>query len=446
MLRLDSEGIDLLERLEYMKGTCFVAILVFISVAIFSPAIAQQTVPTTAPLSLQDCINIAFQNQADVIVAQNNVVISKAKATQARGAYWPQISVENNAFVLGSGGGLTQYNTGTALVVTQNIFDGGLREAQNSAAKYGIRQNQAGLTRTTQTVAYSVTKAYYDALRSKRLATVAAKSVKYNEGLRDMVQTRIKLGDAAEVDVLPVEAQLANAQVTYLTAQNQVNTSLIQLQNVMGLSPTPNFDIADSDGAPSSVDVKPLDKYMIAAVMTRPDVSEAAASIGAAKASVRSAKIQMYPRPVISGQYQAGIAGPNKTSAQMVGGIQFDLFNGGANRATLRQARANQANAEQLSKQVIKDIQAQVQQAYLNLASSKERLNASTIGLNAAQRNYDVQSARYKQGLAIPLDLINAELQVVTAQTNDVQARYDYYVAVAQLEYAVGDGGQSGTK
>ena len=65
----------------------------------------------------------------------------------------------------------------------------------------------------------------------------------------------------------------------------------------------------------------------------------------------------------------------------------------------------------------------------------------SPVSLQAAQKNYDAQQDRYKQGLAIPLDLLNAQVDVATAQSNAIQARYDYYTSYAQLEYAIGKQG-----
>ena len=160
------------------------------------------------------------------------------------------------------------------------------------------------------------------------------------------------------------------------------------------------------------------------------------------RASVRSAKINLWPRPVITGQYQRQISGGFTSSGgQVMGGFAFDLFNGGANRAAYQEAKAQQLNAEQREKQIYKDIQVQVEEAYLNLTSSKDRLAASETSLAASQKNYDVQKERYNQGLAITLDLLNAELQLTTAQTNEVQARYDYYTAISQMEYAVGKQG-----
>jgi len=392
----------------------------------------------SGPLSLQDCIKIAMQNQIDVLTAQTSVITAKSRADQAKSNYFPQLSIQNNAFQFGSQSVLSRVTTGTALSLNQNIFDGGLREANVTSAHYGLKQNSARLTRTTQTVAFNVTKAYYDVLRAKRLAEVAEANVKYTEGLKEQVETRAQLGDAAAVDVLPVEAQLAATRVNLLSAKNTVRTSALSLESGMGLAPMPGFDVQDV-GIITEPEVGILQEYVKQAETSRPDVTATKAGTGSARASVRSARINLWPRPTITGQYQRQISGGFTTSGtQIVGGFVFDLFNGGANRAAYREAQALRINAQQQETQIYKDIQVQVEEAYLNLTSSKERLAATQASLAAAQKNYEVQKERYNQGLAITLDLLNAELQLITAQTNEVQALYDYYTAISQMDYAVG--------
>jgi len=389
-------------------------------------------------LSLEQCIQLAMRNQLDVILAQNNVTVAKSRAAQARSAYFPQLSIQNNAFVTGSGSVLSKATTGTAFNITQSIFDGGLREANVLSARYGIAQNTARLTRTIQTVTFNVTKAYYEVLRAKQLAVVAESNVKYTEELRKQVMARIEVQEAAKVDVLPVEAQLANARVNLVSAQNAVRIAALELRRAMGVAPQESFDILPVEPV-TSVEVKSLDEYVSAALGARPDIAETKAISGAARASVRAARINLYPRPVITGQYQRQIQGGFTTSGtQIIGGIVFDLFNGGANRAAYKEAVALQANAAQQEAQIVKDVALEVEEAYLNLTSSKERLDAAKVGLEAARTNYEVQKERYDEGLAVTLDLLNAEVQLTTAEANEVQARYDYYTALAQLDYAIG--------
>lgn len=412
---------------------------------ICTPVVAQQA-GETAPFTLQQCLDLAMANQTDVITARNNLTIAKGRSAEALAQYLPQLSIQNNAFQWGTESVLSRVTTGTALNISQNVFDGGLREATNMQARYGVAQSQASLTRAIQTTIYNVTRAYYDALRSKHLADVAQTTVTYNEELLKQVQAAAEQGTAARADVLPVEAQLANARVNLIAAKNNVKTSLLALQTAIGLAPKPGFDITDVEEPPRA-EIQPLEVYIKQAMAARPEIVQAKAGVGAARASLRSARINLYPRPVINAEYQKGIEGGFTTSGgQMVGGIVFDLFNGGANRAAYREAQASAANAAQAEKQIMRDIPTQIEEAYLNLTSSKERLDASDIGLKAAQLNYDAQRERYALGSGTVLDTLNAQVQLTTAQSNAVQARYDYYTAIAQMNYAIGSQGGSNGK
>jgi hypothetical protein len=105
-----------------------------------------------------------------------------------------------------------------------------LQAAQDDLVEIAKKQYDATLIRTQQTVVDTVTKAYLELLRAQGLADVANQRVVYIEGQQKMIKARVEAGDAAEVDVFPIDAQLANAHVDQLTAKNTVRTSAIQLQ------------------------------------------------------------------------------------------------------------------------------------------------------------------------------------------------------------------------
>lgn len=425
------------KKMVTMKEIKFIIPIMLLSVLPCSLLMAEETKQANA-LSLDECVAVAMHNNVDVLTAQNNIVVAKSKLASAKSEYLPTLTLQNNAFVVGGKDVLSQSTTGTAFTVSQDIFDGGVREASVQSSRFGVKQNVAGMNRTQQTVVYNVSKAYYEALRARHLAEVAQANVDYNKGLYDQVQARAEAGTAAKIDVYPIEAQLASAKVSLLSAQNTVKTTLIDLQNIMGLSTKPNFDVKEVSAQPD-MKLDSLDSYNQAAVKVRPDILQYQAAINSARASTRSARIELYPRPVISANYQRQVYGGYTSSgSQIVGGISFDIFNGGANRAAYNQAKANQANAVLQEQQAARDVGAQVEEAYLNLTSAKERVDASAVSLESSDKNYTSQKERYAQGLGTTLDLLNAEVQLVTAQSDDVQARYDYFIAIAQMKYAVG--------
>ncbi|MGQ9456075.1 MAG: TolC family protein [Armatimonadota bacterium] len=389
--------------------------------------------------TLEECIRAGLENRADILTCWNNLALAQSRERKVLSEYFPRVSVENNAFTVGSVKGvLTQATTGTAISVRQNIFDGGFREASVSSVRHSVKASSAELRRIEQTAVYDITRSYFELLRAKRLTEVALRSVEYSQALRDQVQAMIDEKLAAPVDLLAVEAHLANARVSLLVAQNQVRVASIQLQNQMGLAPVSGFDVVEPSEWPK-IELQPLDFYIARALNTRPDIEPRRAGLNVARAGVRSARISLYPRPVVTAEYQHRVfGGYTSSSSQIIGGFVFDLFDGGANLASYREAEIAHVNAGIGLVQVEKDIRAEVEEAYLNLTNARERLEASAVSVEAARKNYEVQKEMYAQGLGTTLDMLNAEVQLVTAQTSEVQAQYDYYVAIAQMKHAVG--------
>lgn len=408
------------------------------------PLVAQEGGPPR-PLSLQECLTIAQANQTDILVAEQSVAGAKARYTQSKSGYFPQVSVQSTPlFASGKtdspGTDNIASGQGTYVNITQSFYDGGARAIQVKQSKYSQTQNEASLVRVKQTVDFNVTKAYFDVLRARHLADVSDARVKYLQQQLVLVRTRIELGDAAAVDSLPIEAQLANAQVDLLAAKNNIRTATIQLQNTMGLSSQPEFAIEDITEVPQ-VDIQPIDSYQTLALASRPDVQQSAATVGVAESGVKSAKIALQPQFIAGGQYGLKLDSGLPLDWKMSAGITYDIFNGKRNRAAYDEAKTNLTSAQQRAQQVAKDITAQVQEGYLNLTNARERMAAATVSVQAAQANFDAQNARYQEGLGITLDLLNAQVDVTTAQSNDIQARYDYYTALAQLTYATGQQG-----
>ncbi|MDD3927408.1 MAG: TolC family protein [bacterium] len=389
-------------------------------------------------LSLQQCIETAMLNQDDLLIGGNTIIAAKEKQKRVLSDYYPRLTTQYTTDLVESGSLNTGQKDGLSVSVSHDFYDGGLRAANARVAAAGLSQELSGLDRTRQTVVYDVTKGYFSLLQAQRLAEVQRTRVKYLEGQLAMVRTRVQLGAAAQVDALPIEAQLSNARVDLLEAESTIRTSAIQLQNTMGLSPGADFSVQET-GEPVIAAVGPVEDYVTAALSGRPDLREVEAGVKSAAAAVDAAKVSLRPRPVVSGSYDKAFDGDD--DLRITGGITFDLFDGGSNRAAYNEEVANRSSAELRVAKVKKSVQSEVRQAYLNLTSAKERMAAGDLSLKAAQKNFEAQEGRYKQGLAVPLDLLNAQVEVVTAQSNAVQARYDYYTSVAQLEYAIGKPG-----
>lgn len=392
------------------------------------------------PMNLQDCIDTAMRNQVDVQAARNQVTSAKAQVVSAVSGYFPQISLTAGRTSDGANYDLanasTGYASGAALVL--NLLDGGARAIRVRQARAGKDIALNGVQRTMQNVTFTITKSYFDLLRNQHLLSVAEQQVSFAEGQRDLIKGRIDAGDAAASDIYPVEAQLANAKVAQLSARNQVRVSLTELQRGMGVAPSADFAIVEITDPPKKT-IPDQEACVREALKSRPDLDQAAASVTSSKASVKMAQLQITPQFLVNGRMnqQIGLSGSPRTWTFYTG-LSMNVFDGGAAMAQLRDARAGLSTTVARREQLSKDVAAEVQEAYLNLTSAQERIDASEMSVTAAQKNFEAQQERYKQQLAIPLDLVNAQVALATAQSNAVQALYDYYTSQAQLDLAMG--------
>ncbi|MGH9426214.1 MAG: TolC family protein, partial [Terriglobia bacterium] len=76
---------------------------------------------------------------------------------------------------------------------------------------------------------------------------------------------------------------------------------------------------------------------------------------------------------------------------------------------------------------------------YLNLGRARERITVAEQGVKQAEEHYRVTSARFKQGLGLNSDLLDAEVALLQAKTNYAQALVDFGLAQASLERAIGE-------
>lgn len=391
--------------------------------------------------SLEECIYAALHHHGDVLASEQSVRAAKAAVTQAKGAYFPSITLQSMPLTFaGETMGNSVMMNGTSMTVTQNVFDSGITASNVKDKVYAAKSSESTLVRQQQTTANNVISSYYSAWLAMRQADLQETTVKDLEGQLDMINTRVQVGDAAKSDALPVEASLANAQVAMLTAKNTIRTQLVALQDAMGMEPGGEFDIQDVE-APKKVLLDSLDKYQVLAVKSRPDLLANQAQITAAKAEEQSAKINTLPHVAINGSYVNSVDHLSLNNWGISGGLVYNLFDGQQAHAQLQQAQAAVKTAQINAVQLAKDIETQVQQAYLNLTSAQENLAAVELGLKASETNYEVQEAEYKEGLATPQNVLDAQVQVATAKSNQVQAQYNYLTARAALEYATGKQG-----
>ncbi len=403
----------------------------------------------TQPLSLDKAIRIGLSHQNTLGIARSQVESAKAGIVRARSSYYPQISPTFDYSTQKTSQRFNgQQQTGTVesrvaqIGLRQLIFDMGKREENVLITKYNSRAAEFNVLDTRQAIIENVSTAYYELKRRKELVRVSDSSVERAETTLKGVEAAVAAGTTAKKDILQAQADYENTKVQQIIANNNVRLAQTALKNAMGILSSFPVMVEDEPLPPpsSEPDQRMAADYVKLAFDARPDLKRETAGIDANRHNVKIANINagfQVQADVSEGFRVDPSPGENRTFSTS---FSYPLFDGGAARANLRQAKSSLDQSRMQLELTRQTIQLDVEQAYLTREEARSSIAATQSAVRAARANYDAAQEAKKEGAitGTVLDIITAQAQLVVAETNAVQAIYDFYTSDARLKRAIG--------
>ncbi len=394
-------------------------------------------------LSLDDALRLALQNNGVARAALADTDAAQARLNAARANLYPSLDISSSTTRTRiEGGGITtdatQRENGVGLEWL--LLDNGQRELrirQSSRAAEATRQNTRDAVRR---VLFQTARAYYEVLRRKELLQVADASVRRAETLLEVAKAQAEVGTAPRKDVLQAEADLANARVQQIQARNALRLAEADLKRLIGWNPQRALpDLQAPAGAPPAPPELSVEQLWQRARLQRPDLRNAELNLQISKLSVDAARLNSLLRLQITARGFREVEPNSRTQGSLNVIASYPLFDGGLTRANLREAEAGLESVQFRLKQAERDAYAEVESAILTFRETAERLEASKVAVAAARRNFDAAQESLREGVGTIVEVLTAQLALITAETNLVQATYDAAVAELQLRVAVGD-------
>lgn len=428
------------------------------------PVIVVGRVPTngTVDLNLPKTVQMALDYNRDIKNSQYALKRAEYAINQAQAGKKPTVDYNfgaqrsratdaatySRAASLMGGANSVSNAFSNGISVNIPLYTGGLVEGQIDVAKLGKTNAQEEILRVEQATKYSAIQGYYGLLAYQELQGVYHEAVDNLQGHLDNVQAQYNVGTKAKVDVLSSDVSLANAKTTAITADNNVAIAESNLNNILGLPLETKLNLADHQ--------LPFDTYNISlqeatdyAMKYRPEVLQAAIAVQEAERNIDIANAGNRPTVAITGGNDwadntfPGIDA-NKRSWKVAAGVTYSLYDGGATKAKVNQAKQDLLVARETEQKTREAVQLEVKQAYLNIRSAAQKVEETQTVVDQARENYRIQNIRYQAGVGINLDVLDAQLSLNEAQVNHIQALYDYNVGIAKLEQVMGVDVESG--
>ena len=409
-------------------------------------------------LTLQECIDTALKNQPTIRSARENVNASQGRVTQAAAPYLPQVKASTGYSQDHSVGGafgesITKSYT-TSLSINQTLYDFGRTGKTLDAARSGRRSLEFDEQRIVQEAVLNVKQAYYALLAAKQLVLVSQKTLEQAESHFRQAEAFFQSGSKPRFDVTRTEVEVNNAKLGMITASNNVRLRTIGLYNAMGIDPERVIDIDDVLAAPIAIPT--MEQALAESIRNRPEMLKADADIRAAQARVKAEESNYYPVLSANGTYnwahgtqEMGSLSVGAFSSIPVKGdlqnswnagivLSLPLFEGGLTKGRVNEARANLRALEAQSRIYRQSILLELNQAYADIESASTRIAVMELSVKKAQENLELAQGRYGAGVGPYIEVTDAQLASVNAETDHVQALYDYQLAAARLWKAMG--------
>ncbi len=410
---------------------------------------ANQATVLNGPLTLNEAISIALAQQDSIAIAKAQQNASHDSVTAARSNFYPQIAPSfqySNTISpippsVGSGTGSSHgEGINDGILLKQTIWDTGKREATLQEARNNLFASEYNLGNTRQSVIRSVTQSFYTLLLDQALIRVQQTSVDLAKETYQSIQAQVNAQVAAKVNLLQAQSDLANAQVALLQAQNQAGVDEATLENAIGIVTNTPLVLATTDTPQISIapDTKSVQSYVKEAYAQRLDIKEQQAAVDAQTDSLRLARINagISVNATISEGYQLDPASGEQRAFLV--NFSYPLFDGGFARSQVKLNEAQLVEQERSLDALEQTVRLNVHQDYLTRELSRQQIVASNTAVAAGKANYAAALGEQQAGIIDILAVINARLQLITAEVNQVNATYNYYIANARLLRDIG--------
>jgi outer membrane protein TolC len=291
---------------------------------------------------------------------------------------------------------------------------------------------------------------FYSVLLTREKVRVQEENIALFQGqLRDS-RNQFHAGSVSNFEVLRARVSLANAQPDLITARNDYRVAIEQLRQSLGAPAASGLGAPPFPEVQGTLDYTPttydLDAALASAHEHRPELQRLDKLAEAGEESVTGARSTYYPNVGLYGGYEWGgiglAQGGTFSGAGWLVGVQssWAIFDGRLTAGKVIQAKSQLRQARLSRSQEDLAVDTEVRQALSAWEEARELVTASQQTVEEAVEALRLADSRFKAGSATQLDVLTSQVALTQARTNQIQANYNYLVAVAGMRKAMGLG------
>lgn len=430
----------------------------FVSLALIASALTSSVQAAPAPqqpvpdqLDLKTAIGFAIENNFAIRQARERIRQQEGVLIEVRARQIPNIGANGtyqlNEKSISQSIPASDRAWAVSLTASQALFAGGGIHASVKSARLTREAALLDLRATINDALLSVRTAFLNVLLTREQIKVQESNLELLQQQLKTTNDRFEAGTVSSFERLRAEVAVANAKVPLITARNDYRLAIESLRHALGFTTNNNEFLRKIPDFVGTLDYTPvnfdLQSAFAAAHTSRPDLQRLEKLTAAREQLVTAARSEYFPDLAIVGGYDMR-KGPTNRLMDSRDGLfvglqsQWAIFDGRATAGRVAQARSLLEQTRLTYSEAQLAAEVEVRRAFSSWQQATELADASQKVVAQAEEAVRLANARYSAGTSTQLDVLQVQVELTTARTNQIQAYYNYNVAVAALRRAMG--------
>lgn len=378
--------------------------------------------PAPVTLTMEEALRRALDENLSVLAAGKGVTDAQGAKKSAAAGSGPTV------FLRGTG---TAYDmpqgpdrdASLSVGLSETLYAGGRLKAKREQAALALSSAEHSFQRTREQVAFSVWRAFCDALYQQEVCRTAREALDFYEKTEQELIRRVEFGLATHLDRVRVSQQKEDARAALIAANNALESAAISLKTLLRLPPDQPLVLRGtlndgvSEGGRLNEDA-PDEETVLS---RREDYLAKKAQAAAAEKEIQAAASGLKPTVQVTGAYRfaydaAGTPSVNRSDQWTASlSVSVPVFDSGLTSGQVKSAKARRDQANLALESASDEIRADLQQARLSLTSALETVEAGRKNLRLAEESLKYAEAGYKEGVSPQLDVLQARTELTRA-------------------------------
>jgi outer membrane protein len=402
-------------------------------------------------LTLDECLSRAREQNPVLSASREKIQELLADYNAARSKFFPRLvltsyynRVPPNRF--SSGGALTNFELfkreGVVAATGKQIIFDGLKTYNNTqAARYGAEAQKREVQRTADEVVFAVTEAFYRLIEAKENLQVAKEALQQRQEFAKLTNAFFQAGKSTNLDKVRAQSQVSEADQAVVEAGNAVLLAREILARTMGLTEPAPVEIRGElpREFPAAAAVNSLWQELL---QTNPELKKLSLEIEQSRTLVKAAKGAYLPEVSLQAGSDVRHRDLGGTKPEWIAGVimEYPFFEGGLTRAQVAKANSQSRQLLEKKRDRLNGIRVDLTTAWKDQDNARQGVATTRQTIATNQEAYASAETLYRNGKAIGLDVLQAQVDLTSSRFNYIKYAVAYEVGRARIRQIVGSG------